>query len=127
MVNKAMEQRFYCCSSSWSHHEAFNNDQLLIPYSKFKTTLRTGFSRIHCWCLIEMNVTFIKSLKCIRQNLNTNKKQEQAKKTKKTRTTQKIKCRNKEKLRLHRYMQRQNKLLKIVDNVVFLTLHKVTQ
>ena len=72
-----------------------------------------------------MNVTFIKSLKCIRQNLNTNKKQEQAKKN--TRTTQKIKCRNKEKLRLHRYMQRQNKLLKIVDNVVFLTLRKVTQ
>jgi len=22
-----LEQRFYCCSSSWSHHEAFNNKQ----------------------------------------------------------------------------------------------------
>ena len=24
--NQAMEQCFHCCSSSWSHHEAFNNE-----------------------------------------------------------------------------------------------------
>jgi hypothetical protein len=30
MENKAMKQRFYCWSSSWGHHDTFNNEKILI-------------------------------------------------------------------------------------------------
>jgi len=77
MVYKAMEQRFYCCSLSWSHYEAkaqlihgiqSNGTALLllffilkplwglqqwpISHSMFKTTSSNGLSSIHCYMSI---------------------------------------------------------------------------
>ena len=46
--SKAKEQRFYCCSSSQSHSEAFNTEQTLTPHCKFKTAPSTGLSGILC-------------------------------------------------------------------------------
>ena len=46
--SKAKEQRFYCCSSSQSHSEAFNMEQTLTPHRKFKTAPSTGLSGILC-------------------------------------------------------------------------------
>ena len=46
--SKAKEQRFYCCSSSQSHSEAFNMEQTLAPHCKFKTAPSTGLSGILC-------------------------------------------------------------------------------
>ena len=40
--SKAKEQRFYSCSSSQSHSEAFNTEQMLTPLRKFKTAPITG-------------------------------------------------------------------------------------
>lgn len=40
-ISKAKEQRFYCCSSSQGHSEAFNMEQTLTSHCKFNTVPST--------------------------------------------------------------------------------------